>query len=63
MKTISLKLEDKILEKIQEVMKEHHYTTQTEFIREALREKLRRLELRGKVAPKEGNDSLREYSL
>ena len=39
-----MKLEDTFLEDIEEVMKKHRYTTKTEFIREAIRDKIRELE-------------------
>ena len=44
MESVSLKLEDKFLQDIQETMKKHRYTTKTEFIREAIRDKIRDLE-------------------
>jgi Arc/MetJ-type ribon-helix-helix transcriptional regulator len=44
MEAISLKLENSFLEDIQETMKKHRYTTKTEFIREAIRDKIRELE-------------------
>ena len=44
MESVSLKLEDKFLQDIHETMKKHRYTTKTEFIREAIRDKIRDLE-------------------
>ena len=44
MESVSLKLEDKFLKDIEEIMKKHRYTTKTEFIREAIRDKIRDLE-------------------
>jgi len=44
METISLKLDSEFLEDIEEVMKKHRYTTKTEFIREAIRDKIKDLE-------------------
>ncbi len=44
MEAISLKLEDSFLEDIEGIMKKHRYTTKTEFIREAIRDKIRELE-------------------
>ena len=44
MEAISLKLEDSFLEDIEDVMKKHRYTTKTEFIREAIRDKIKELE-------------------
>ena len=46
MESISLKLEENFLKAIQAVMKKHNYVTKTEFIREAIRDKIRRLEER-----------------
>jgi len=42
--SISLKLEDAFLEDMEVIMKKHRYTTKTEFIREAIRDKMRELE-------------------
>jgi len=44
MEAISLKLEDTFLNDIEEIMKRHRYTTKTEFIREAIRDKMKQLE-------------------
>lgn len=44
MESISLKLEENFLNAIEKVMKKHLYTTKTEFIRESIRDKIRRLE-------------------
>ncbi|MBI3334741.1 hypothetical protein HYZ97_04605 [Candidatus Pacearchaeota archaeon] len=44
MENISLKLERNFLEAIQKVMRKHNYMTKTEFIRESIRDKIRRLE-------------------
>ena len=44
MESVSLKLEDEFLEDIQKTMKKHRYTTKTEFIREAIRDKIVDLE-------------------
>jgi len=44
MENVSLKLERNFLEAISKVMKKHNYMTKTEFIREAIRDKIRRLE-------------------
>ena len=41
-----MKLEENFLKAIQVVMKKHNYMTKTEFIREAIRDKIRRLEER-----------------
>ncbi len=44
MQTVSLKLEDGILSEIDGKLSKHRYSTRTEFIREAIREKLSELE-------------------
>jgi len=44
MENVSLKLEPKFLSAINKVMKKHHYMTKAEFIREALRDKIKILE-------------------
>ena len=44
MEAVSLKLEDGFLKDIEKTMKKHRYTTKTEFIREAIRDKIRDLE-------------------
>ena len=44
MEAVSLKLEDTFLDDIEKTMKKHRYTTKTEFIREAIRDKIRDLE-------------------
>jgi metal-responsive CopG/Arc/MetJ family transcriptional regulator len=44
MENVSLKLEPNFLSAIKKVMKKHHYMTKAEFIREALRDKIKVLE-------------------
>ena len=44
MESISLKLESEFLNDIENMMKKHRYTTKTEFIREAIRDKIKDLE-------------------
>ena len=44
MENVSLKLEAGFVAAIAKVMKRHHYMTKAEFIREALRDKIRVLE-------------------
>ena len=44
METISIKLENNLLNDIKKTMKRHRYSTKTEFIREALRDKINDLE-------------------
>jgi Arc/MetJ-type ribon-helix-helix transcriptional regulator len=44
MEHVSLKLESTMAKKMDSLMREFHYATKTEFIREAIREKIRRVE-------------------
>jgi metal-responsive CopG/Arc/MetJ family transcriptional regulator len=44
MKTVSLKLADPILQDIDAFLEEHYFSTRTEFIREAIRDKIQVLE-------------------
>jgi len=44
MESISLKLESEFLNDIESIMKKHRYSTKTEFIREAIRDKIKDLE-------------------
>jgi len=44
MENISLKIESNFLNAIEKVMEKHNFVTKTEFIREAIRDKIRRLE-------------------
>ena len=44
MEIISLKMEDGILQEIDQQLIKHRYSTRTEFIRDAIREKLSELE-------------------
>lgn len=44
MEAVSLKLEESFLKDIEKSMRAHRYTTKTEFIREAIRDKIRDLE-------------------
>lgn len=53
MENISLKLETNFLRAIEKVMKKHNYTTKTEFIRESIRDKIRKLEEKEIVEDKE----------
>ena len=43
METICIKLDKKLLEKIDEYVKKYHYTTRSEFMRAAIREKIKKL--------------------
>jgi metal-responsive CopG/Arc/MetJ family transcriptional regulator len=44
MENISLKMETNLARAIEKIMKRHNYSTKTEFIRESIRDKIRRLE-------------------
>jgi metal-responsive CopG/Arc/MetJ family transcriptional regulator len=44
MESVSLKMEKTFLREIDKVMKKHNYITKTEFIREAIRDKIKKLE-------------------
>ena len=44
MENVSLKIESTFLNAIERVMKKHNYMTKTEFIRESIRDKIRKLE-------------------
>lgn len=44
METVSVKFEDNLAQEVDRVMKKHHYTTKAEFIREAIRDKIKDLE-------------------
>jgi len=43
MRSISLKLEDSLVREMEQAMKFQHYTTKSEFIRAAIREKVARI--------------------
>ena len=53
MENVSLKLESNFLQAIEKVMKKHNYMTKTEFIRESIRDKIRRLEEKEIVGDKD----------
>ncbi len=44
METVSIKMEGEFASEVEKTMKKHHYTTKTEFIREAIRDKIKDLE-------------------
>ena len=44
MKTVSLKLDSRFAKDVEKTMKRHRYSTKTEFIREAIRDKITDLE-------------------
>lgn len=53
MENVSLKLERNFLTAIEKVMKKHNYMTKTEFIRESIRDKIRKLEEKEILGDKE----------
>ncbi len=62
METISLRLDKEFLQDIERYMKKYSYTTKTEFVRAALREKINQLkkeELLDKVAALAGSSKKR----
>lgn len=44
MENVSLKLEPQFIKEIEKIMKKNRYMTKTEFIRQAIREKIKQLE-------------------
>jgi len=44
MEPVTIKLEENFTEEMEKVMKRHHYATKTEFIREAIRHRVKELE-------------------
>jgi len=56
MEYVSLKLEERVLKEMERGMKEFHYNTRSDFLRDAIREKLAALEKRR--AEKKGWDAL-----
>lgn len=46
METVSVRFEEDFVQDMEQVMKENRYTTKTEFIREAIRDKINQLEKR-----------------
>ena len=44
METVSIKIEDGFARELEKAMKRHRYVTKTEFIREAMRDKMNALE-------------------
>ena len=53
MENMSLKLERNFLQAIEKVMKKHNYMTKTEFVREAIRDKIKKLEEKEIVGDKD----------
>jgi len=60
MENISLKMEEGFVKVIDQVMKKHNYMTKTEFIREAIRDKIRKLEEKEILEDKDLMDQIRE---
>lgn len=56
METVCIKVEKEFVRRIEKMMKVHHYVTKTEFIRDALREKLRQFAMED-LSGKEGSDN------
>ena len=44
METISIKLEKGVVKTVEKLMKNHNYSTKTEFVREAIRDKIKDIE-------------------
>lgn len=44
METVSIKLDDNFAHDVQKAVQKYHYTTKTEFIREAIRNRIKELE-------------------
>ena len=44
MENVSLKMEENFMKAVKKVMRKHNYMTKTEFIREAIRDKIKELE-------------------
>lgn len=59
MENVSLKLESGFADAISKVMKKHHYMTKAEFIREALRDKIKVLEEKEILEDKEMMEQIR----
>ena len=65
MENISLKLEKEFRKAMEEIMKKHNYMTKTEFIREAIRDKIKELEEKGPtnfpIGEKKGTKEVPSY--
>lgn len=59
MENISLKMEEGFVKVIDKVMKKHNYMTKTEFIREAIRDKIRKLEEKEILEDKDMMDQIK----
>ena len=44
METISIRLDEGMVNKLENIMKRHHFATLTEFVREAIRNRMKELE-------------------
>jgi metal-responsive CopG/Arc/MetJ family transcriptional regulator len=60
MENVSLKLEKNFLDAIEKVMRKHNYMTKTEFIRESIRDKIRKLEEKEILEDKDMMAQIRE---
>jgi metal-responsive CopG/Arc/MetJ family transcriptional regulator len=60
MENVSLKIEGNFLKAIEKVMRRHNFMTKTEFIREAIRDKISRLEEKEILEDKDLMAQLRE---
>jgi len=60
MENVSLKLEKNFLRAVEAIMKKHHYSTKTEFIRESIRDKIRKLEEKEIVEDKDAMSQILE---
>ena len=66
METISLKLDEDMLHNMDKTLKKHNFSTRTEFIRDAIRDKLERLTrdelieifMNKKLKPREGMENV-----
>jgi metal-responsive CopG/Arc/MetJ family transcriptional regulator len=59
MENVSLKLETNFLQAIERIMRKHNYMTKTEFIRESIRDKIRKLEEKEILEDKEVMSQIR----
>jgi len=44
METISIRLDESMVNELEKIMKRHHFATLTEFVREAIRDRMKELE-------------------
>ena len=60
MENVSLKLEKNFLDAIEKVIRKHNYMTNTEFIRDSIRDKIRKLEEKEILEDKDMMAQIRE---